>query len=109
ASRAPCVADAAALFVFNHKTAYRVETPLQFTRVLFPTQPLAGGPRVRQSGTCLRSTAPVGTEGNRHLRRVLFMAALTARRHNPRSEERRVGKECITRVSPENKKINKRI
>jgi transposase len=45
---------------------------------------LAVTPRVRQSGTCLRSTAPVGTEGNRHLRRVLFMAALTARRRNPR-------------------------
>ena len=41
-------------------------------------------PHVRQSGTCLRATAPVGTEGNRHLRRVLFMAALTARRRNPR-------------------------
>ena len=45
---------------------------------------LAVTPRVRQSGTSLRSTAPVGTEGNRHLRRVLFMAALTARRCNPR-------------------------
>ena len=45
---------------------------------------LAVTPRVRQSGTCLRATAPVGTEGNRHLRRVLFMAALTARRRNPR-------------------------
>jgi len=41
-------------------------------------------PRVRQSGTCLRATAPAGTEGNRHLRRVLFMAALTSRRRNPR-------------------------
>jgi len=45
---------------------------------------LAVTPRVRQSGSCLRATAPVGTEGNRHLRRVLFMAALTARRRNPR-------------------------
>lgn len=45
---------------------------------------LAVTPRVRQSGSCLRSTAPVGTEGNRHLRKVLFMAALVARRHNPR-------------------------
>jgi len=44
---------------------------------------LAVTPRVRQSGTCLRSTAPVGPEGNRHLRRVLFMAALTARRRCP--------------------------
>ena len=41
-------------------------------------------PRVRQSGSSLRSTAPAGTEGNRHLRRVLFMAAMVARRHNPR-------------------------
>ena len=41
-------------------------------------------PRVRQSGTSLRHTAPAGTEGNRHLRRVLFMAAMVARRHNPR-------------------------
>jgi transposase len=45
---------------------------------------LAVTPRVRQSGTSLHSTAPVGTEGNRHLRRVLFMAAMVARRHNPR-------------------------
>lgn len=45
---------------------------------------LAVTPRVRQSGTCLRATAPAGAEGNRHLRRVLFMAALTARRRNPR-------------------------
>jgi transposase len=45
---------------------------------------LAVTPRVRQSGSSLRSTAPVGSEGNRHLRRVLFMAALTARRCNPR-------------------------
>jgi transposase len=45
---------------------------------------LAVTPRVRQSGTCLRSTAPIGSEGNRHLRRVLFMAALTARHRNPR-------------------------
>jgi transposase len=41
-------------------------------------------PRVRQSGTSLRFTAPVGTEGNRHLRKVLFMAAMAARRFNPR-------------------------
>jgi transposase len=41
-------------------------------------------PRVRQSGSCLHSTAPVGSEGNRHLRRVLFMAAMVARHHNPR-------------------------
>jgi transposase len=45
---------------------------------------LAVTPRVRQSGSSLRSTAPVGPDGNRHLRRVLFMAALVARRHNPR-------------------------
>jgi transposase len=45
---------------------------------------LAVTPRVRQSGTSLHSTAPVGAEGNRHLRRVLFMAAMVARRHNPR-------------------------
>jgi transposase len=44
---------------------------------------LAVTPRVRQSGTSC-STAPVGREGNRHLRRVLFMAALVARRSNPR-------------------------
>lgn len=41
-------------------------------------------PRVRQSGSSLRATAPAGVEGNRHLRRVLFMAAMVARRHNPR-------------------------
>ncbi|MEO7318725.1 MAG: transposase, partial [Chthoniobacteraceae bacterium] len=41
-------------------------------------------PRLRHSGTSLRHTAPVGSEGNRHLRRVLFMAAMVARRHNPR-------------------------
>jgi len=41
-------------------------------------------PRVRQSGSSLRATAPVGHDGNRHLRRVLFMAAMTARRFNPR-------------------------
>jgi transposase len=40
-------------------------------------------PRIRQSGTSY-STAPVGHEGNRHLRRVLFMAAMVARRANPR-------------------------
>jgi transposase len=45
---------------------------------------LAVTPRVRQSGVSLRRTAPIGAEGNRHLRRVLFMAALVARRHNPR-------------------------
>jgi transposase len=44
---------------------------------------LAVTPRVRQSGSS-RSTAPVGHEGNRHLRRVLFMAAMVARRSNPR-------------------------
>jgi transposase len=44
---------------------------------------LAVTPRIRQSGTS-RSTAPVGHEGNRHLRRVLFMAAMVARRANPR-------------------------
>jgi transposase len=45
---------------------------------------LGVSPRVRQSGTTLRATAPVGSDGNRHLRRVLFMAAMTARRCNPR-------------------------
>lgn len=45
---------------------------------------LAVTPRVRQSGSSLRGTAPAGSEGNRHLRRVLFMAALVARRRNPR-------------------------
>lgn len=45
---------------------------------------LAVTPRRRQSGSSLRSTAPVGCEGNRHLRKVLFMAALVARRFNPR-------------------------
>jgi transposase len=44
---------------------------------------LAVTPRIRQSGTS-RSTAPSGSDGNRHLRRVLFMAAMVARRHNPR-------------------------
>jgi transposase len=44
---------------------------------------LAVTPRIRQSGTS-SSTAPVGHEGNRHLRRVLFMAAMVARRSNPR-------------------------
>jgi transposase len=41
-------------------------------------------PRLRQSGTSLRTTAPLGAEGNRQLRKVLFMAAMVARRHNPR-------------------------
>ena len=41
-------------------------------------------PRLRQSGSSLRHTAPVGADGNRHLRKVLFMAALAARRCNPR-------------------------
>lgn len=41
-------------------------------------------PRVRQSGSSLRTTAPIGHDGNHHLRRVLFMAAMTARRFNPR-------------------------
>jgi transposase len=45
---------------------------------------LAVTPRLRQSGSSLRSTAGVGHDGNRHLRRVLYMAALVARRHNPR-------------------------
>jgi transposase len=45
---------------------------------------LAVTPRVRQSGSSLHSTAHAGPEGNRHLRRVLFMAAMVARRHNPR-------------------------
>jgi len=45
---------------------------------------LAVTPRIRQSGSSLRATAPTGPEGNRHLRRVLFMAAMVARRHNPR-------------------------
>ena len=45
---------------------------------------LAVTPRVRQSGVSLRRTAPIGSEANRHLRRALFMAALVARRHNPR-------------------------
>jgi transposase len=41
-------------------------------------------PRLRHSGSSLHHTAPAGSEGNRHLRRVLFMAAMVARRHNPR-------------------------
>jgi transposase len=41
-------------------------------------------PRLRQSGATLRHTAPIGGDGNRHLRKVLFMAAMTARRCNPR-------------------------
>jgi transposase len=41
-------------------------------------------PRLHHSGSSVRSTAPVGTEGNRHLRKVLFMAAMVARRFNPR-------------------------
>jgi len=41
-------------------------------------------PRVRQSGSSLQRTAAPGPEGNRHLRRVLFMAAMVARRRNPR-------------------------
>lgn len=45
---------------------------------------LAVTPRLRHSGSALHTTAPVGSEANRHLRRVLFMAALVARRHNPR-------------------------
>jgi len=45
---------------------------------------LAVTPRVRQSGSSLHITATAGSEGNRHLRRVLFMAAMVARRHNPR-------------------------
>ncbi len=45
---------------------------------------LAVTPRVRQSGSSLHRTATPGPEGNRHLRRVLFMAAMVARRRNPR-------------------------
>ena len=45
---------------------------------------LAVTPRLRHSGSSLRSTAPVGHDGNRHLRRTLYMAAVVARRHNPR-------------------------
>jgi len=41
-------------------------------------------PQIRQSGTALHRTAPVGAQANRHLRKVLFMAAMVARRHNPR-------------------------
>jgi len=41
-------------------------------------------PRLRHSGSSLHHTASPGPEGNRHLRRVLFMAAMVARRHNPR-------------------------
>ena len=41
-------------------------------------------PRVRQSGSSLHSSAPVGGDANRHLRKVLFMAAMVARRFNPR-------------------------
>jgi transposase len=41
-------------------------------------------PKVRQSGTSVYSTARAGADGNIRLRRALFMAALTARRHNPR-------------------------
>ena len=41
-------------------------------------------PRLRHSGSSLHHTSSPGPEGNRHLRRVLFMAAMVARRHNPR-------------------------
>jgi transposase len=41
-------------------------------------------PRLRQSGSSLHATAPTGSDGNRRLRKVLFMAAMSARRHNPR-------------------------
>jgi transposase len=45
---------------------------------------LAVTPRIRQSGTSMRSTAPLGHDGNRYLRRVLYMASVVARHHNPR-------------------------
>lgn len=45
---------------------------------------LAVTPRRQQSGTSLHRTAPIGTEGNRHLRKAMFMAALVARQRNPR-------------------------
>jgi transposase len=45
---------------------------------------LAVTPRLQLSGTSLRGTAPAGADGNRHLRKVLFMAALVARHRNPR-------------------------
>lgn len=45
---------------------------------------LAVTPCIRQSGTSVRSTAPVGSDGNRHLRKVLFMASIVARQKNPR-------------------------
>lgn len=40
-------------------------------------------PYVRRSGSSVRGKAQIGQAGNRHLRRALYLASLSATRHNP--------------------------
>jgi transposase len=60
------------------------ELPLHLPNARAAAAWLAVTPRRRQSGTSLHSTAPIGSEGNRYLRKCLFMAAMVARHKNPR-------------------------
>jgi len=41
-------------------------------------------PRLRQSGTSVHGASSIGREGNRFLRKILYMPAVAARRFNPR-------------------------
>lgn len=41
-------------------------------------------PRLRQSGTSVRGASSIGREGNRFLRKILYMPAIVARRFNAR-------------------------
>lgn len=60
------------------------ELPLHLPNARAAAAWLAVTPRLYQSGSSVRGPAATGHDGNRHLRRVLYMAAVVARQHNPR-------------------------
>jgi transposase len=61
-------------------------TTLNFTVCRTPEEATSHAglaPYVRRSGSSVRGKAQIGQTGNRHLRRALYLASLSATRHNP--------------------------
>lgn len=61
-------------------------TTLNFTLCRTPEEATSHAglaPYVRRSGSSVRGKAQIGQVGNRHLRRALYLASLSATRHNP--------------------------
>src|SRR3712207_8886708 len=100
--------DVTVFFFFKHKTAYEVLALLEFRRVLFRSRDGVRSERVpgRARGPwAARSRGDVAV--GHHLavrdgRGRLHHAPGEAPHERPRSEERRVGKECRSRWSPYN-------